>query len=78
MAIDVGSIQTFTDEELIVIYRLAMATGAYRQSITIGGRTLNVPGPKEVRDTIDWLESRGTVGDDSLGGAALVQYGERV
>ncbi len=78
MAIDTNSLQTFTDAELLLCYRHALATGAFRTTMSINGRTIQVPGPKDVLEVLERLEGR-VASDDGTGGMnALVRYGERV
>jgi hypothetical protein len=80
MAIDVSSLQTFTDAELLIIYRNALATGAFRQEMDFNGRRVKVPDAKTVLMIIETLEARCAVdaAADNGGGTALVQYGEKV
>lgn len=81
MAITVGSVQTFTDEDLLVLYRAALAAVATGKEYTIGGRngrTLTREDAKEIRETISWLEQRITnASGGDTGGVALVQFGDR-
>jgi len=75
MAIDTGSVQTFTNAELLTLYRSALAAVATGQSYSIGGRTLSRADLGQIRDTIDWLQSQ--IGDEATGGKhALIQFGE--
>lgn len=79
MPIDTGSIQEYSDAELLVLFRNALAAVATGQEYRIGDRTLTRANLKEIRETIDWLDERtdtaATAADD---GIALVRYGERV
>lgn len=58
MNIPIAQLQTFSDTDLLAIYRYALANGAFRQEVTINGRTLRVPDAKTCRETIAWLEVR--------------------
>lgn len=78
MPIDTSGVQTFTDAELLVLWRACLAAIATGQSYAIGGRTLTRADAKEAREMIDWLEARVSVASDDGGGIALVKYGERV
>jgi hypothetical protein len=58
MAIDISSIQTFTDSELLILYRWGLANNAAGQTKSINGRSVSFPPVEEMRRTVDWLESR--------------------
>lgn len=79
MAIDVSSVQTFTDAQLLVLYRNALAAVTVGQSYSINGRSMTRADLPEIRETIDWLEARiqNAAATDSGGGIAIVQFGER-
>jgi hypothetical protein len=76
--IDISKIQSFTDQDLLTVYRYALATGGFRKSYTINGKIFEVPDAKTVMDTINWLEQR--IEDASNGPAggniALAQFNE--
>lgn len=60
----------YSDEALLALYRQALARGAVMGS-TIdlgGGKTMVCPGPKELRETIDWLERK--IASDSPSGSS--------
>jgi hypothetical protein len=64
VTIDVASLQTFSDSELLTIYRNALATGAFRQEMHMqDGRMIRVPAQDQVLKTIAWLEKR--IADDA-------------
>lgn len=50
----------YSDASLLSLYRQALARGAVMGStLDLGhGRTMVCPGPKELRETIDWLEKK--------------------
>lgn len=74
MAIDVSSVQTFTDAELLKLWRNCLAAIATGQSYSIGGRTLTRADLKEAREMVDWLENRINAASDN-GGIALADFG---
>lgn len=61
--IDISSLQTFTDTDLLTIYRYAMATGGFRKMYNVNGRDIEVPDAQTVMNAIAWLEQR--IEDDS-------------
>lgn len=67
MSINVDALQTFTDPELLKLYRWAMAVGAAGQTRTISGRSVTFPNVKDLRETIAWLEARGASSADGGG-----------
>jgi hypothetical protein len=74
---DITALPSYTDAELLKLYRSALANGWAGTSRTINGRSITFAGPKELRDTIQWLETRiNDASDDAGGGLALVQFGE--
>jgi hypothetical protein len=76
---DITALPDYTDSELLKLYRSALANGWAGTSRTINGRSITFAGPKELRDTIEWLEERiNADSTDASGGIALVRYGERV
>lgn len=77
MAINVDNLQTFTDAELLTLYRWCLANGAAGQSRSINGRNVQFPPLKDLMSAIDWLEGRINAASDSAGGGiALVQVGQ--
>jgi hypothetical protein len=72
MAIDISSLQTFSDSDLLKLYRWALATGAAGQSRTISGRSISFPNPKDLMDLIERLEAR----TSTDGGSALGVFGD--
>jgi hypothetical protein len=77
MSFDTSSIQTFTDTEILAAYRNALFTGAYRTTVTISGRTMQIPDPATVMKVIQWLETR--IQDDAnvasgAGNSAVVTF----
>ncbi len=75
MAIDVQSIQSFTDDELLKLYRWALANNAAGQSRTIEGRSVSFPPLDQLMKAVDWLESRVNTSENG-GGVALAQFGD--
>lgn len=72
------SVQTFTDTELLNLYRLALAKIAAGQSYQMNGRMLTNADLKDVREQIDWLEARINAAAAGVDGdAVLGVYGER-
>lgn len=67
---------TGTDQELLDLYRYALAAIATGQAYNIGGRQMTRADLAHVRDTITWLEQR--VYDDGSGNVALAQFGDPV
>jgi len=75
MAIDISSLQTFTDAELLVLYRHALATGAAGEERQMGdGRRIRFPTIEALMKAIDWLETRTNA--DEFDGTALLQINE--
>jgi hypothetical protein len=73
--IDISSIQVFSDSDLLILYRSALAAVATGQSYQINGRQLTRADQHEIKDTIAWLEER--INDANLGSnVALVQFGD--
>lgn len=76
--IDISSLQNFSDTDLLTIYRYALATGGFRKTYMINGRSMEVPDVKTVMDTIAWLEAR--IQDDANqldgvgGNVSVVQF----
>ncbi len=70
--IDVSSIQTFTDAQLLAIYRNAYAHVAFGKSVTIAGRIWIAADEEFLRKQIDWLEARINVSGDTTGGIARI------
>jgi hypothetical protein len=75
--VDPSTLRTYTDAELLSLYRWAMANGAGGQTRTIGGRSITFPPLPDLMQAVTWLESRVNAASDDGGGIALVQYGER-
>ncbi len=75
MAIDVDALQTFTDAQLLKMYRWALAMNAAGQTRTIEGRTVTFPALNDLKNMIDWLEKR-VASDSEGGGAVLVEFGD--
>lgn len=76
MSIDT-SVQTFTDTELLNLWRLAYAKISVGQSYSMNGRMMTYANLSEVQKQIEWLEARVDIalGND---GNALAQFGEAV
>lgn len=75
MAINTSAVQTFTDAELLILYRNALAAIATGQAVSIGGRQLTRANLADVRDMIEWLESRTNASTEG-GNTALGVFGE--
>ena len=73
MAIDVNSLQTFTDAELLKLYRHALATGAAGTERTINGRTIKIPPVQDLMKVIGWLESRVSDADNA---SVVIEFAE--
>lgn len=84
MSIDnayIAALSTFTDDELLKLYRWAMVNGAGGTSRTINGRSITFPSTTDLMAAINWLEGRVNAAADAAaggGGIALVQFGEEV
>lgn len=65
----------YSDATLLELYRQALARGAVMGStLDLGhGRTMVCPSPKELRDTIDWLEKK--IASDSPAGSSASDGG---
>lgn len=75
MAIDISSIQTFTDAQLLILYRWALANNAAGQTRTIEGRTVAFPPLDQLMKAVDWLEGRENA--VSGGGIAEAQFNDQ-
>lgn len=76
MSINIDSLQTFTDADLLKLYRWAMANGAAGQSRSVNGRNVQFPPLERLMKAIEWLESRVAQEASEPGGnIALVQVG---
>lgn len=64
----------YTDAQLIVEYRAALAAVATNQSYSMAGRTYTRANLKEIRDTIDWLERKISSTNDTTGGLLYVRF----
>lgn len=78
---DIASLPSYTDAELLILYRWALANGAAGTSRTIGAggasRSYTFPSVEVLTKTIEWLETRVDSAGDKTGGIhALVQFGE--
>lgn len=75
MAISIDNLQTFTDAELLILYRHAFATGAAGEERQLGdGRRLRFPPIDKLMKAIEWLEAR-TIADE-FDGTALLQFND--
>lgn len=75
MAINISNLQTFTDAELLTLYRHALATGAAGQDRQMSdGRRITFPPIEALMKAIDWLEKRTNA--DEFDGTALLQFNE--
>ena len=72
MTIDIDNVQTFTDAELVVLYRRALAALAISQSTSIAGRTVTRANLPEIRKQIEWLEGRSA---RAAAGGSLIALG---
>lgn len=78
MAIDVDSIQSFTEAELLKLYRWAFAMNAAGQTRTTNdGRTVSFPPLPELIKAIEWLEARAIADDNSGGGIVEVWFSDQ-
>ncbi len=76
---DIAALPTYTDAELLVLYRAAFVNGWGGTSRTINGRSITFAEPDKLLDIIERLEARITViGADFTDGIALVQFGRPV
>ena len=67
--------ETYTDPELLELYRQAMAKISIGEEYTIGGRTLKSADLQAVRETIDWLEQRIQASSTTGSNTALARFG---
>ena len=75
MAINLDNVQTFTDSELLTLYRQAIAINAAGEERRLSdGRSIRFPSQAEIRKTIEWLEDRVNAADND--GNALLQFNE--
>ena len=58
MPINAQSLPTYTDAEMLNIYRWALANGAAGQTRTVNGRTITFASVADITATIQWLELR--------------------
>jgi len=65
-----------TDAVLLGLYQDAAAAISRSKSYTINGRTLTRANLKDVRDMIDWLESRIERASDNTASTGLVSFGD--
>ncbi len=78
-AADISGLPDYTDAQLLKLYKWALANNAAGMSRTINGRSITFPSAPEIRNTIDWLETRvnattnGTGGNMALGAFGDVQ-----
>lgn len=72
--INVSDLATYTDAELVTIYRWGLANGAAGTTRTINGRSITFPSAKDMLDILERLEERAA---DPADNVVLVQYGER-
>ena len=72
MAIDIGSIQTFTNAQLAVIYRSAAVNAALAQQYSVGGKSLSRFSPKELNAMADAHEA--AAARESRGSCSLAQF----
>lgn len=76
---DIAALPTYTDPELLHLYRSALANGWGGTSRTIGGRSITFAEPDKLLDLIERLESRITTADTDPGdGIVLVEFGRPV
>ena len=74
---DIAALPTYTDAELLSLYRWGLANNAAGQQRTINGRSVTFPTQTELLKTIEWLEGRvESAGDGEGGNIALAQFGE--
>jgi hypothetical protein len=72
MSIDVGSLQTFTNAELAIIYRSAAVNAAIAQQYSIGGRSLSRFSPKELNAMAD--AHAAAAARETRGSCSLAQF----
>ena len=58
MSINVSQLTTYSDADLLTIYRWALANGAAGQTRSVQGRSITFPSTKDIWDTITRLEHR--------------------
>jgi len=65
---DIAALPAYTDAELLLLYRWALANGAAGQSRTINGRSISFPNVNDIMAAIDWLQQKTNVaaGDDGV------------
>ncbi len=69
---DIAAMPTYTDAELLILYRMALANGWAGTSRSISGRSITFPEPDKILDLIERLEDR--VGGGDFGdGIALAE-----
>lgn len=72
---DSSSLTTYTDQDMVLIYRDAIVKVASGQSYTINGRTMTRANLQELQETLAFWEMRATADGNGLGmGTATVQF----
>lgn len=75
----IAALPDYTDAEILKLYRSALVNGWAGTSRTVNGKSIEFPGPDVLLSVVERLESRITAtAEESGGGIAIVQYGERV
>lgn len=76
---DIAALPTYTDAELLVLYRSAFANGWGGTSRTINGRSITFPEPGKLLDIIERLEARVVAADATYSeGIVLVELGRAI
>lgn len=72
---DIAALPTYTDAELLILYRWALVNNAAGETRAINGRSVTFPSVEQLRKTIEWLEARANsaTGGDGL---ALITFDE--
>lgn len=66
--IDVSSIPSLTDQQLLTAFRYGLLQLAVSEEVTIAGRTVRRSQLPEIQKTIMWLEQRIAASGQSTGG----------
>lgn len=75
MAVDVSTIDEYTDAEILKVLRSALISAAIAQSYSIGGRQLNRMSGRQIQSLIEIYERRVASSADDNAGIALVRFG---
>ncbi len=77
MAIDTGALQSFSDSEMVLLLRSAIAHVTVGQAYSIGGRQLTRANLQELTTALQLFEANVAAAADGNGGnIALAEFGQ--